>query len=187
MGRLTQIHDQIASGDFFFIQGNSWYARLIRWNTASRFTHVGIAVWISFGKDDRKRLCIFEAINGQGVRLYPMDRYLGLCKKAREKVFWYRTDSSINREAIVAFVSLHWGKRYATTWQMVYSFGWGTQIFKKIFGWSDKDLNKDGFFCSELGAGALLFAGVKTKLPASQSPGDLAESVWLHNQGEVIL
>lgn len=185
--RLVQIQCRIASGDYFFIQGTSWYARIIRINTGYNLTHIGIAVWVDFKNGTEPRLCILEAITGQGVRLYPMDRYLQECKRLRERVFWYKLHPSVNRDAVVQYAVLHLGKRYASAWQMVYSFGWLTKGLKKLLGWKDKDLDRNRFFCSELGAGAGKFAGVDTKLPASQSPGELAKSWWLIEQGEVTL
>lgn len=182
---MKLIETNILSGDFFFVKGTSLYAFAIKLNTFSRFTHIGIAVWIEL--NGMKRLCIFEAMSGHGVRLYPIDKYLIECKKRREKIYWYKLHPSINRETVVQYASIHWGKRYASVWQMIYSFGWLMRSFKKIFGWLDKDLDKERFFCSEYGAGALRFAGVKTKLPASLSPGELTELPWLINQGELTL
>ena len=174
----------ILDGDFFFVSGSSWYARLIRANTFSRFSHVGLAIWAPLA--GMRRLCIFEAI-GSGVRLFPMDRYLAECQHLREKVYWFSTSPEIDHEKLLRYAAWQWGKPYASAWQMVFSFGWLTRFVRHLIGSRDRDLDVDRFFCSELLASALQYAGVTTPLPAAMSPGQLASAPFLKNNGELTL
>lgn len=80
MDTFTSYNDaraHIKSGDIIFIKGDQrdWLSRLIMWSTNSKFSHVGIAVWLhELGYND-DRLMIIESQGGTRRRLINMSFY----------------------------------------------------------------------------------------------------------------
>ena len=66
----------IQSGDLLAWSGHSFFSRLIKLFTESSITHVGIAYKLG------KRLFVLEAMEGRGVRIFPLSR--------RVPFFWIR-------------------------------------------------------------------------------------------------
>ncbi|MGE0760133.1 MAG: YiiX/YebB-like N1pC/P60 family cysteine hydrolase [Pirellulaceae bacterium] len=168
----------IANGDILLFEGRSWFAFGIKLRTRSQFSHAGVALWVNV--DGTSRLCILEALEPWGVRLYPLDRYLDHCHRKGERVHLYRLHESINRDKVAGFTLQQWGKRYASVWQFVLSWGRVTRFFRWLFGRPlNVDTDPERFFCSELVAEALRAGGYVPSVeddlaPCMTDPGAVA-------------
>jgi hypothetical protein len=123
---------------------------------------------------------VLESLEGHGVRLYPLDRYVRECDAAGVILDWYRiVDERVDRDRLVGHALAHWGERYARPWQFVGSFG---RLARAVRRWlrMPPDADTSGWFCSEIYADALLLAGYRPNedepplVPAFTRPGDLA-------------
>lgn len=176
----------IRNGDILLFEGRSLFARLIKLRTRSPFSHAGVALRIA--ADGTERLCILEALEPWGVRLYPLDRYLEQCHRRGERVHWYSLEAGINRDKVAGFTLSQWGKRYASVWQFLVSWGRCTGLVRRLLGWTSTDTNTERFFCSELVAGALNAGGYQADAeddlpPAATHPGAVALFRCLRRQG----
>lgn len=175
------------SGDMVGFKGVNKYAKLIGWNTLSDWSHFGVLVWVKFG-DGEPTLCVIEAVIKYGVRLIALEDVLKDCKKTGERAFWFVLDRShdLNRPILVDYVRRQLGKRYASPYQMVYSFGWLTRLWRYLRGLPARDMDSDRFFCSELGAAGLQAIGISPrKIPAEMSPADLANEPAIKIMAEI--
>lgn len=157
---------KIQSGDILLFEGRGFWSALIRFATSSRISHAGIVV------DLHGRVACLEAAEGRGVQLWPVSAYLakGL------KIHWYRLlddEYDLDRQSVVDFAFSQWGKRYASWNQFARSF---TLVWSGVAQRIGLPADSDGerWFCSELVAGALRYAGLADeRTPARTSPGDL--------------
>jgi hypothetical protein len=176
----------IENGDVLLFEGRSWFARAIKLRTRSKFSHAGIALWIQTG--GTRRLFICEAMEPWGVRLHPLGRYLEECTRRGEVVHLYQLDRTVDRDKVAGYAVEQAGKRYASVWQFLVSWGRVTGFFRWLFGKKVCDTNPDRFFCSELVAAALRAGGYvpapeADMLPAVTDPGSLALFPCLQIQG----
>ena len=185
--KYTDARDLIQDGDVLAFRGTRLFSRLIKLWTRSRVSHVGIACWM------HDRLTVVEALEGVGVRVYPLSRYVGRgCD-----VDWYQVDQSANdvlahgaldRRAVVAFALSKWGLRYASPWQFLRSWGWLSRRVSESRG-LPVDTNPDRFFCSELALDALRAGGYRgegyDKAAAETSPADVIELPCLRRRGRL--
>jgi hypothetical protein len=182
--------DKFEVGDVLLFEGRAWYSALIKQWTLSKFSHAAIMLRIK--ADGAMIPSVVEAIEPYGIRVYPLKRYMQQCAKRREVVHWYRvTDDNVNREKVVRYALEQWGKRYVSPWQMVLSFGRWARMFMRLFGHATPvNLDPDRFFCSELVASALQFAGYRPDLdegfsPVTTDPGSIANLPCLQRKGLV--
>jgi len=186
---LAIIEREIKNGDVFCFRGRSLFGWLIKLRTRSVYSHIGIALWIKV--DGHERLCCMEALEPGGVRLYPMDRYLQDCERNGIQVHWYSVaDPVIDRDQVAGFVLRQWGKRYASPWQFLLSWGRVTRFVYRLFGWRRGDVDPDRFFCSELAAGAFRTAGYDPPggdpiRPFEVDPGAVSRFTCLSHRGEI--
>lgn len=187
--KYGQIVLEIKTGDvFLFRNARSLCSRLIRWRTQSVYSHVGVALWVKV--DSLEKLCIIEAVNVQGVRMFPMELYLRQCQREGCAVDWFAlTDVGVNRDRVAAYCLSHWGSPYASLWQMGSSFGWVTRWLNRMLG-RPMDTNPDAFFCSELVASAFRFGGYRPdgpddRPPVLTHPGSIALYPILQRRGTV--
>lgn len=171
----------IRDGDVFAFRGSRWYSELIKLRTLSRISHVGIAIWV------RERLCVMEALEGDGIRIFPVSK----CLQDGCVIDWYELfDSDIDRSVVTDEALSHWGKLYAPWWQFVRSWGFLTKWFiKKEVIDVPVDVDPERFFCSEfvlrcLQRGGYMGEGYDTN-PAEASPGDVVELPCLHRMGRL--
>lgn len=179
-----QVRSDITNGDLLFFRGKLLHSRIIQRWSRSVYSHVGIAHWIK--SDGVSRLAVVEAMEGKGIRLFPLRRYL----EQGDDVDWYQvTDKSINRDKVVAWAMDRWGKQYARPRQFIRSFV--TVPLLNSLGIATK-LDNDRWFCSQFSTEALMNGGwtpaaddmIKPELAA---PGDVAMFSCLHRQGPLLL
>src|SRR5262245_40923397 len=105
-----KLHDalpHIRTGDVFAFRGTALVSWVIRLWTQSLYSHVGIALRVK--ADSLERLCILEATEPGGVRLYPMDLYLEQCRHSGTLVDWFTvTDPHIDRDRVAAYALQQW-------------------------------------------------------------------------------
>ena len=157
--KYDEVISKIESGDLFlFRRSKTLFGAIIRIVTQSPFSHVGVAVWIR-NNHGCSRLTIVEALEGVGVRLYPLDRYLDECRQGACLVDWYKVcDDGVDKEKVAEFALSQWGAAYARPFQFVWSWGKISSRLRRWMGWC-ADLDERRWFCSELAARALLEAG----------------------------
>ena len=180
-----KVRATIKNGDVITFRGRSLWSRLIRLRSSARVTHVGLAVWA------RDRLCVFEARERIGVRLYPMSAYVTACRVEGVQVDWHKLQSSphgIDRQKVVEWATMQWGKRYASAWQFLRSYGPIAAHLADVLG-VPVDVNGDRFYCSEYVLAALRhggYAGEAWRKAASTTPGDVVELPCLHRMGAIV-
>ncbi len=69
----VEVRQQIHDGDIVFINGSSWVAKIIKFFTKSKFSHVGIAFWCEI--NNQKRLMIVDAQGGNKRRIVNLSLY----------------------------------------------------------------------------------------------------------------
>lgn len=184
--KLDEVRDLVQTGDIFLFRGRKWYSWLIRLRTLSVYSHVGVAYRLRV--NGHHRLCIFEAVNGQGVRLHPLDVYLEECMRAGCQVDWYAvTDNGIDRERVAEFCLRNWAKRYASVWQFAWSWGLLARWLRKLLR-RPAEMDRERFFCSKLVDAAYRYAGYKpdeAETPDETDPGAIARYTCLRRMGRV--
>ena len=172
------VRDDINNGDvlaFGYVR-TSIFSQLISLVTRSRISHVGIAIRF-YG-----RLCVSEALEGHGVRVFPISTLL----REGRKIWWYQLrfpHSKLRRFELCEFALRHWGKRYASPWQFVRTFSLVTRRICDLLK-IKRDTNEDRFFCSEFVVSALKHAGVEIEVDAaSMSPADVIELPCILQRG----
>lgn len=171
------IRDDIQNGDvlaFGYVR-RSFFSQLISLVTRSRISHVGIAIRFY------NRLCVIEALEGRGVRVFPISTLL----KQGRKIVWYQTrvPVGVKRFEICESALRHWGKRYASPWQFLRSFSLLTKRICDRLG-IQVDTNEERFFCSEFVVDCLSGAGIQIDADAAEmSPADVIELPCLLARG----
>ena len=166
------IGNLIYPGDLFFWRGRSPFANVVRWRTASTYSHVALAVPLYDGRQT-PWYCL-EAVPLAGVRLYPVARYLR--EKPEEQIDLFRLDvTGPERWKVVRLALAEVGDGYALLSQFAWSVGWLGSWLRRLCG-GRGDLHIGRQFCSELVAGAFQGAGLALpKEPALMTPQDVAE------------
>jgi len=182
--RYQKVREKIRDGDVLAFRGTRWWSWLIRFFTQSRISHVGFAIWI------HDRLCVMEALEGRGIRIFPVSK----CLEDGEWIDWYELhkpeDNKIDRDTLVATALSHWGKQYAPWWQFVRTWGRWTRRYLDKKG-VPLDVDPDRFFCSEFVLTCLRMSGylgdgfAANLSPAAASPGDIIELPCLHRMGKL--
>lgn len=185
--KLIEAINRIETGDVLLFEGRAWYSRLVKRWTKSRFSHAGLALWVNIGTS--RKLAVVEAQDWAGVRIYPLERRLMDAKKTGEKIHWYAlTDPVVNRQRAGEMAVSWWGARYATWTQFLFSFARWTRPVWKWLGWWGRDTDPDRWFCSELVASSLFFAGYipgpgDESKPWKIPPEGVALFTCLHRRG----
>jgi hypothetical protein len=166
--KYCEVRETIKTGDILVCAGPWTFSRLIRFFTKQDVSHIGVAVWLQFGNNER-RLCIFESIEGTGVRIFPLYTYLKTVfwPKKKAKMWWLPLiDKTINGEGVMNYCLQHWGDDYVDPWQfIVILIPW----FRKFH-----ELDPMKLHCSELVTKALISQGYQVdKEPVLVTPGDV--------------
>jgi len=151
----------IKNGDVIGFEGYTFGSYIIRLFTHSNVTHVGVALWVC------GRLCVIEAKEGKGVRVFPLDRI-----DVPFKVYPI-VQKNIDGQKVVDFCLTHWGAEYTNWYQFLII---GSRIIKYIRRKMGKspDLNPIRWFCSELIARAFESAGyIDSKHSSLTTPIDI--------------
>lgn len=159
----------VRPGDVILLRkSHSFFGRLIRLWTHSPYSHAMIAVKLRAGTTER--LCALESLEPEGVRLYPLDRYV------RENTLdLFALRPGLGNVGVTDFALAHLGERYASSWQFVRSFGLLHRLWQRLTGRHLPDADARREFCSELAAKWLETRGcVLAKRPWETSPADLA-------------
>lgn len=72
----AKMRHKIKNGDIIFIKNDSdWVSKVIHYCTFSKYSHVGIAVWVTI--ENERRLMMVEAQGGTKKRIINMSHYDG--------------------------------------------------------------------------------------------------------------
>lgn len=182
--KLNTAFDHIKTGDVLAFRSCTLWSRLIRLRTFSRVSHVGFAIWI------RGKLCVIEAVEWYAIRVWPLEHYL---EDQRYQVDHYELLDErygIDRQLVIDTAWDLLGKRYASHWQFVRSWGLLTRRIANRLGW-EIDTDPGRYHCSEtvlhcLRAGGYRGDGISgEKDPSETSPGDIVELPCLHHAGAI--
>lgn len=172
----------IATGDVLFFRGKLLHARIIQRWTRSVYSHVGIAVWIR--ADGVRRLCVLEALEGHGVRLYPLSRYI---RRGDAVDWWSVAVDGFDRDKAVGWALMQLGARYASPWQFLRSF---SVLTKRVCDWLGLPtrIDADRWFCSAYSVQFLLAGGWRPDADLHvdayrAAPGDAARLPCLRMRG----
>lgn len=162
----NEVRDNIKDGDLIAFSGKKLLSRLIQKVTYSVISHVGMAVWI------KNRLFVIEAVEGAGIRFYPLSKYV----REGSKVEWwklYHDSFNVDREKVIIFAMDRVGDAYGL-WQLI-----------KDFFLRTKDHKKGNFYCSlyvleALKEGGYIGEGFDDTNP---SPGEITRLPCFHRQG----
>lgn len=168
---MVRVED-VEDGDVLAFHGRGFWSSLISLRTLSSITHCGFAHW------HRGQLCVFEAREMRGVRLFPLARYMG-SDSSRVDLYKLRdgeraSDGTVmrfDRDQIIDWCMSHWGARYAHPLQFLRSFGIITRrVCDRLHVPIDTDSRR--FFCSEFVVSGLEHAlrRTLTSTPAPASP-----------------
>jgi hypothetical protein len=178
--KYEKARDFIKTGDLLACQGNWWFSRLIRLYTRQPVSHVGLAVWVQFA-DGKPRLCILEAVEGHGVRLHPLQRYLEKSFWPHgAKIFWQTlVNKKIDGDKLIDFELQKWGDNYVSSAQFVVAL----PLFRRLHRLWHKVLLLDPgkWHCSRLVTEALKSQGYNgiDKESVIVTPGDVSNfSCW---------
>lgn len=184
---LTDQLQRIQTADVLLTEGRSLFARAIRLRTRSQFSHAGMCIWVWWGR--AKKLAVIEALDWQGVRLYPVERYVRDCTARGERVHWYAlVDPAVNRQHAAELALGAWGSQYASWKQFAASFARWSRPVWQLAGLADTDTDPFRWHCSELVASSLFYGGYyppegdETK-PWRCTPGDISQFTCLQRRG----
>lgn len=157
--------------DVILLKGKSLFAKVIKPWTYSQYSHAGLILTAQIGGIESR--CVIEALEPNGVRMYPLWRYLNDCRKDNIGIDLFPVNVPLDHDAVARFAFSTLGARYVTPWQFVESFG---NIYRwvkgKLGGNTERNLNPDRFFCSEWVMDALEAGGLTLTRPAYRTaPG----------------
>lgn len=157
------------TGDLIFFAGRSAWSNLIRLRSLSTFSHVGMIY------EYRGQNWVIESLEGKGVRLVPLSVWSDWARRGMGRYAIFKLQATDEqRQMAVEFCLSRVGFEYASPRQFVRSFGWLTRKVSRWLGLPE-DENAKRYFCSELIAAALKYAGLKIpKPPVRMTPGDVA-------------
>ena len=165
------LENKIQTGDLLECAGPWLMSRMIRKVTRSKVSHVGLAAWISFENGPRK-LCMFEALEGKGLRLVPLFETLVEDYHARGGQIWWRplVEERMSGPELLDFCMDRWTKDYANPKQFMIM---AAPLLFQLLGFK-KDTDPDAYHCSELVAAAVQAQGFeRAKNPALTTPDDI--------------
>ena len=180
--KYLKVREKINTGDILICQGTWLLSKLIRLVTWQKASHVGIAIWITIN-GGKKRLCMFEAMEGKDVRIIPLhDALKNKYWSSGGKMWWHKIkDSNISGHEIANFYLQHWSDGYADKRQFILILLPIFQWIRNFFGWS-VDTNPDRWHCSEIATRSLMEQGYEhNKDSALTTPGDVADFDCLYD------
>jgi len=137
--RYQEAKRRIQSGDLILWQGRGLAARIVRWATKSRWSHVGIAVWWG------PRLMVLDAYPFKGTRARPLSH-------DTKGAYWLASGAAWTKHAH-AFALDELDKKYS------FQNLWKT--------WLGLNLIKREYQCAQYAAAVLYRAGLELTIPAT--------------------
>lgn len=166
----------IADGDVLLYEGSTFYSRIVKKVTRSRFSHAGITVWWN------ERLMVMEAV-GRGVVVTPLSLNVG---HYHGHVHWFTAKENLSRDQrrrMIIYAQGELGKEYAL-WNAIWVG------IKLLFNWRpeqrDRLRRQRKFFCSSYVAQIYNAVGIDLKPGLSDDhmvPEDIASSAALEPRG----
>lgn len=181
--QFAAVQNDLRTGDVLLFRGTGLLSWIVKMRTKSVYTHAGFVYRMKCNGSER--VCVVEALEPGGVRLYPLD--VRLAQGA--VVDWYALDQAVNGEHAAAFALKQWGKPYAWR-QLFWAFSRMASLVRHLFKMSLTNVQTRAYFCSELVATALADAGWRTDEPIdpdATSPGDVSRFSCLHRRGSLQL
>lgn len=191
----TAARASLQSGDLILFRGRKFWSRLITLRTASIYTHVGIVVRLTSGNTER--VFMVESKEWRGVQMLPLSSVIA----SEGQADWFALADAhtlyggdgltrtISRDAVIDYSLSRVGKRYASVWQFLRSWGVVSRGLADRFGLAD-DVDADRQFCSEFVLNALTSAGMPAggMVAARTSPGELATEFpqYLVHRGRLV-
>lgn len=181
----------IAPGDIIAFGGTSLFSRWTKFTTRSAVTHTALVIdapTLHNSADAPKDVTMIEATSLQGKKGV-MNNYLGeRIKNYRGDVWWLslhdeaKQNLEQNWQPFHEFLAEQLGKSY-DIWQL---FGAAIDTFDdhRFLSWLTYNKKKaDRWFCSELVAEGLRFAGITTDLnPSETTPKDISRFAIFNQQ-----
>jgi Permuted papain-like amidase enzyme, YaeF/YiiX, C92 family len=188
--KLSDAVPYIMPGDVLLFRGKKLHSQVIERVSHSVYSHAALIVGHLPGEvisrfphdGPRPSVTLAEALEPQGVRLYPLDKYLRECQAEGCQVDWFtlKIDGWARLvPVIVDFAVKQIGQPYDME-QVIWSFSWVGTFLQR---WLHLPINlgNKSWFCSRLVAGAYKHAGLPIpKIPQEMSPEDVAELSYLH-------
>lgn len=176
----------IQDGDILLCEGNDFVAKLIKWGTKSRYSHVAVVASAKLG-------LIVEAIPTGGVRAISSENY-----KAKYDIYRVKSEYTFKPAEVTAYLVKMLARGY--DYKSVAILGWKMLLRRlrliKLFGLkilrnkhaADSLQEDQDYFCSELCYKAFFFGGGLDIVPDTNdaettSPGDIAKSKIVQKVG----
>lgn len=175
---LGKCYDYLQTGDILFCSGEDEVSQMISWATDSIWTHVGIV----FQVESLGRTLILESVESQGVRLFPLSRYVHDFEE--EKYFEGRIVigryQGLEEEQIKQLMNFGFD-------EITQPFDKAeiTRIMRRIIKGEGKPIRDKAYICSELIYECFLSAGIEIPYNSKGfiSPAD----IWGFEKVEPIL
>lgn len=166
-----EIRNSIQTADVISMTGKRPFSKAVQLVTKNKKSHVGLAAWLSFN-GGRRRLCVFEALEGKGVGFRPLSHIL----KLNIPVYWHQIiDPTIDRYGMMNFCLERWGESYADWYQFLIYLSPTIKYLRTLLGKS-LDSHPARWHCAELVTTALVNQGFQWfKDPVLTTPGDVAK------------
>lgn len=157
------IRPTVRSGDVLVFEAKTFVGRLISAWTGSRYSHVGIAMWLA-ATGAEPRLFLLESRGGAGVTLRLLSG-VGPC--------WYLPTNIQWTVEVNQFIWPRLGAAY---------YDWRS-IFRRIVF---RPAKRDGsYYCSEFAGEVLMRGGFPLTEEAFSDPGSLVHSVLRYGPGQM--
>ncbi len=158
------------------------FMKLIELWTWSRYSHTGIACWITFEDslgNKIRHLCIFDSFGLEPIRIAPMDK---LIEDGFWKIYWMSLgENMVSRNIVIDFCLPKWRKKYANIRQFVLFVVAPIRWIRSLLGFG-MDTDEDRWHCSELVAAAIKAGGYPyEKSTALTTPEDVSRFSCLAN------
>lgn len=166
---------QIQTGDALICAGPWLFSRAIRFFTREKYSHVGMAVWITFN-GGQKRLCMFEAMEGSGVQLVPLYHNLSVNYWPHNSKIWWAPLQGLNGQKVASYYLQHWADSYVLPYQFIVDALPFLQKIRRAFGRGVR-VSEHRFHCSEIYTRSVINAGFNAKNckdPVMVTPGDVS-------------
>ena len=160
----------IKNGDILACTGNELFSKAIKFFTKSKYSHVGIAFWLKTIEGFDYRLFILEAVDGAGVRIYPLSEALNEYGSGNIDLYKLK---NLDGNLVLSYALDKIGKDYVTFWQLFLIVSKITKYIRRLWD-KDDETKENKYHCSKLVFNSLIHAGYKyDKLSILINPNDI--------------